>query len=430
MKKLIFLFTSLVSPALAFAQSAVDDNLVINQVSDQYPSVHIRTYQGLIANGHPSLEFQNSGGTAGNVLPTTANAFLGAISFMGHDGIANVHNARIVVASTDAFSTGNYPSKMFFKIGGTTTCCGLDRMVIDGQTGFVGVGTTTPSEAFQIGDRWTFHNGGHKVIGYNYDYNGGEKRLFNDEASIIRFMPEGEIRLSTSGPDVAGSTIEWTNNLALKNNGRVGIGTASPEEKLHVNGTTTITGDIGVPADSHWKTGNHTLELTNSDGGDVVLSLHRQGYSNASIRTSAAMGLIFTGNGAANANHLHILKDGQVGIGTSTVGSHKLAVEGSIGAREIKVEATGWSDYVFEAGYPLKPLREVEAYIDENKHLPGIPSAAEVAEQGINVGEMNAKLLEKIEELTLYLIDQNKQLANQQKEIEELKASLIKLENK
>ena len=74
-------------------------------------------------------------------------------------------------------------------------------------------------------------------------------------------------------------------------------------------------------------------------------------------------------------------KNGQLGIGTTSTGSHKLAVEGSIGAREIKVEASGWPDFVFEKDYELRTLEEVEEHIKENGHLPEIPSEAEVTEK-------------------------------------------------
>lgn len=120
---------------------------------------------------------------------------------------------------------------------------------------------------------------------------------------------------------------------------------------------------------------------------------------------------------------------GQVGIGTTSMGTHKLAVEGTIGAREIKVEAGTWSDFVFENDYKLRTLEEVENYITVNKHLPEIPSEAEVTENGINLGEMNAKLLQKIEELTLYLIEQNKENQEQRKLIEELKKEVSALKN-
>jgi len=113
---------------------------------------------------------------------------------------------------------------------------------------------------------------------------------------------------------------------------------------------------------------------------------------------------------------------GNVGIGTTTP-TEKLAVNGKIRAKEINVE-TGWSDFVFEPHYKLLSLKETEDYIKKNQHLPEIPSAKEVEENGINLGEMNAKLLQKIEELTLHLINQDKMLERQQIEINELRSKL------
>ena len=80
-----------------------------------------------------------------------------------------------------------------------------------------------------------------------------------------------------------------------------------------------------------------------------------------------------------------------------------------------------WYDYVFEEDYNLAPIKDLETYIKQNKHLPDVPNAEEVKENGINLGEMNGILLKKIEELTLYMIEQQKMMENQQKEIEELK---------
>jgi len=119
---------------------------------------------------------------------------------------------------------------------------------------------------------------------------------------------------------------------------------------------------------------------------------------------------------------------GIVGIGTTTTGTHKLAVDGTIGAREITVELGTWSDFVFEPDYDLRPLAEVEEYINKNHHLPEIPSAAEVEENGINLGEMNAKLLQKIEELTLYLIEQNKTNGEQNNQLVTQNESMEKMQ--
>ena len=101
---------------------------------------------------------------------------------------------------------------------------------------------------------------------------------------------------------------------------------------------------------------------------------------------------------------------GNVGIGTSDTKGYKLAVNGKIRTQEIKVEAANWPDYVFAEDYQLPSLQETERHIKDKGHLPGIPSAKEVDANGINLGEMNAKLLQKIEELTLYIIDLEKRV--------------------
>jgi len=109
---------------------------------------------------------------------------------------------------------------------------------------------------------------------------------------------------------------------------------------------------------------------------------------------------------------------GGVGIGTTAIGTYKLAVEGKIGARQVDVKVGAWSDFVFEKDYKIKSLQEVENYIDIHKHLPDVPSEATVLKEGIDLGKMDALLLQKIEELTLYLIEQNKQMTAQNKQIE------------
>ncbi|ANH80034.1 hypothetical protein A8C56_02705 [Niabella ginsenosidivorans] len=111
------------------------------------------------------------------------------------------------------------------------------------------------------------------------------------------------------------------------------------------------------------------------------------------------------GTGAAGATNF----SGKVGILTSDPGDYALAVKGKLRAQEIKVDApANWPDYVFEKGHQKMTLEELAAYVKANKHLPGIPGAEEVKEKGIDLAEMNRLLLEKIEELTLYLIKQGK----------------------
>ncbi|MFC3197299.1 hypothetical protein ACFOET_06715 [Parapedobacter deserti] len=111
---------------------------------------------------------------------------------------------------------------------------------------------------------------------------------------------------------------------------------------------------------------------------------------------------------------LYILPNGSIGIGT-TAPQEKLSVNGNIRAREVKVEMGNWPDYVFKKGYDLMSLAELESYINTHGHLPGIPSAKDVEADGIGLAEMNRKLLEKVEELTLYILEQQREI-NQLKE--------------
>jgi hypothetical protein len=122
-----------------------------------------------------------------------------------------------------------------------------------------------------------------------------------------------------------------------------------------------------------------------------------------------------------------IILESNVGIGTYNP-QNLLDVNGTIHAREVKVDLTGWSDFVFHPSYQLKPLTEVEKFIKDNGHLQDIPSAAEVEQNGVNVGEMQTKLLQKVEELTLYTIELNKKLEEQTKINKELMEKVDKME--
>jgi hypothetical protein len=117
-----------------------------------------------------------------------------------------------------------------------------------------------------------------------------------------------------------------------------------------------------------------------------------------------------------------ITNNNNVGIGTTTP-AYKLSVNGTIQAKEVRVESN-WADYVFEKDYELQSLDNVAEYIKKEKHLPGIPSAKEIQQNGLAVGEVQTKMMEKIEELTLYLIEQRKLVNNLQKQNEMLESKM------
>lgn len=121
-----------------------------------------------------------------------------------------------------------------------------------------------------------------------------------------------------------------------------------------------------------------------------------------------------------------------VGVGTASLpAGYKMVVEGKLGARDVFVACVGWPDYVFGGTYKLKPLDQLESYLSANKHLPGIPSAADIEQAGgLNLGEMQTRQMEKIEELYKYIIEMNKTIQQLGLENKELKERLQKMENK
>ncbi|MHC0446342.1 hypothetical protein ACWA1F_13110 [Flavobacterium sp. 3-218] len=147
-----------------------------------------------------------------------------------------------------------------------------------------------------------------------------------------------------------------------------------------------------------------------------------QGTSHDNISNSYNKGISFlTWDGISTTAEIRmrVSPSGNIGIGIINPQS-KLDVNGTIHSKEIKVNMTGWSDFVFKKEYNLPTLEEVEKHIAEKGHLENIPSEEEVLKNGIKLGEMDSKLLLKIEELTLYIIEQNKKISSQENKIKEL----------
>ncbi|QQS51569.1 MAG: hypothetical protein IPM71_02255 [Bacteroidota bacterium] len=187
--------------------------------------------------------------------------------------------------------------------------------------------------------------------------------------------------------------------------GYIGINTIAPSNQLHVkdgNG-------IKIQAT------NAQMELSDAVG---TLKLRMDNTGNLQITNSS------------NASLYHFGKDGKMGIGTIKP-TATLTVNGDILAERIDVIGTvPASDFVFEEDYNLRSLTELEAFVKENKHLPEVPSAAEFKENGYSVGEMDDILLRKVEELTLYIIEQQKLFEAQQALIEQLQQKVETLEVK
>jgi hypothetical protein len=176
--------------------------------------------------------------------------------------------------------------------------------------------------------------------------------------------------------------------------GTIGIGdVTNPTAKLHIK---TDYGEQSVMLIEPW--------TWNSNQWSEI----RIGTENHAVRASANYGLEFK----TENDYIFNSTDANVGIGTSSPDA-TLDVDGDIICGAIEVMDLGeWKDYVFNEDYNLRSLQEIENFINENHHLPDIPSEVEVLENGYNMGEMDAMLLQKIEELTLYIIEQSKEINN------------------
>ncbi len=216
--------------------------------------------------------------------------------------------------------------------------------------------------------------------------------------------------------------------------GAVGVGVASPGAQIEVamtNGFTSIfkrannnpnSNALFLLRRTRGGVGTESAVLNGDYIGQIGFDAYKSGggYNRAAviaIKVDGTPGSTIPGYielrtrntaGAMNINMV-IDSEGNIGMGT-TLPQTKLAVNGNVTCKEVEVTLTGWSDYVFDEKYNLRSLENVEHFIINNGHLPDVPSAEEVESNGLKLGEMDATLLKKIEELTLHVIELNKRI--------------------
>ncbi|WP_025743497.1 hypothetical protein [Aquimarina pacifica] len=233
--------------------------------------------------------------------------------------------------------------------------------------GSVGIGTTAP----KYGKLQVYGNGSDQGINLWTDTGAMTSRIWIDNEL-------GTFHLTKGGSPA--------NGITITESGNIGIGTPNPQHgKLQIYGT----------------------------GSDQGINL----WTNSGILTSRiwidnTLKTFHITKGSSPDKGITIAETGHVGIGTSTP-KNKLSVNGTIWAKKVKIRLTDAADWVFEDNYKLRSLAEVQSFIDENKHLPEIPSASEFRANDMEVSEMTNKLLQKIEELTLYTIAQQEKLEQQ-----------------
>ncbi|GGG18961.1 hypothetical protein GCM10011323_23890 [Pontibacter amylolyticus] len=244
--------------------------------------------------------------------------------------------------------------------------------------------------------------------------NGGRMLTFHipDRSLYSNSGDLPKIGFYSSGSNNLGFIEAETGNWYMK--GNVGIGTTSPEARLAV--------DQGA-------SNNLALALTSSGpgwGSGLLLKNTAAGGNMYGIY-SGADGMLHFANAGREADDLIIHPGGNIGIGTRSPDA-KLTVAGNVHAREVKVTVAAGADFVFEEDYALPSLDETERFVRKNKHLPGIAPAAEMEHEGLDLGKMNILLLQKVEELTLYIIEQNTAMQQHKEEIQALKERVVKLE--
>lgn len=329
------------------------------------------------------------------------------------------------------------------------------------------------------------------------------KVLTSDANGLASWQtPTGGGTITGSGS--AGNLAFWTGTMALgtnanlfwdNTNARLGIGTATPANKLDISGvggirvSTTnpgsgtadwIAGNYGATTGDRVVMGNLLGKATIGAHNNTLTAwaplLINQGGGNVAIGTASANGqlqlsnslinrkivlyelanndnqyigfganpstlryqvdattadhVFYAGSSSTVSNELMRIKgNGNVTIGVTTPATgYKLTVAGKIICTELKVQLQPFPDYVFEKNYNLRTIKEVENHINTYKRLPGMPSAKEVESGGMNVGEMQGKVVEKVEELTLYIIQQQKQIEASQKQVVALQQLVEKLQ--
>jgi hypothetical protein len=267
------------------------------------------------------------------------------------------------------------------------------------------------SNANLAGNQLYMNGGASSVLEIDLNSGGYSRTVFaenNTAKYLIGYNQSGDTKLGIYDYGSGTWSTTWYN-------GNVGINATSPSARLQVGDLVSGTESLLIG-----NTGGFIAQ--NTSGTNYALSYTSADKLNFGFNTMIT---------APVAPVMTLLSNGNVGIGTTDPQGYKLAVNGTAIAESMKIKLHGaWPDYVFSPDHRVLSLGELATYVSTHRHLPEVPVAAEVEKDGIDLGRMNKILLQKIEELTLYLIEQNKAITEQKKEIRQLNNRLSQLEKK
>jgi hypothetical protein len=301
--------------------------------------------------------------------------------------------------------------------------------------GSLGVGTPAPARILEVyGNNWrtarisSSANGASLefVSAGNPDWAAGE---WNDSFRLMSsgdnfntstdeyWFTQSEFRpFGNNNRNLGTTSVQWSKLYSVDGffTGKVGVGTQNPVGKLHVHDANSQHCIVYLTPTAAASDSASIFLAENSDASQGMYWLYDG--MNDEMELWGKSGAIHYGP------HMKLKRGtGEIAFGNTYATGYKLAVTGKVICEEVRVEeTTGWPDYVFADDYNLMSLQEVEQSIKENKHLPGIPSVCDIQSNGFELGDMSKKLLEKVEELTLYAIEQNKKIDGLEKKLAEL----------
>lgn len=270
----------------------------------------------------------------------------------------------------------------------------------------VGIGTEHPVDILQVGSMINFHDGANTHIAFNSYWNGTQRINFNGDFASMQVGADAngafiDVDKKATGEEVYKDywMLENYKGIRLNSNGNIGIAHPNPQSRIVIHGENN----------DNTKSAMNVMNFA----GTSLLFVRNDGNIGIGTETPKSKlhvkGNVVIGN---DENNFDISASGF---------ASKLSVDGIILAKEIKVTTSNWADFVFNPEYKLLTLDELETYISTNKHLPNVPTAEDVKSNGVNISEMQAKLLMKVEELTLYMIEMKKENEKLKNEIQKLK---------